>query len=120
MLVILRGLGKVHQNVIYRHFRTDAKNTVWIYSGRTSKEFQGLPANRQISFTNDDYNELRRRFPEVPYLAGRVYLSGNQILRYKDKNLNFDVRAVHPDKIFIENINIQTQIFINVSNDRQT
>lgn len=120
MLVILLGVGEGLQNGIYRQFRADAKNTVWIYSGRTSKEFQGLPANRQISFTNDDYNELRRRFPEVPYLAGRVYLSGNQILRYKDKNLNFDVRAVHPDMRFIENINIQKGRFINGSDEKQT
>src|SRR5690625_4417696 len=59
MLVILLGVGEGLQNGIYRQFRADAKNTVWIYSGRTSKEFQGLPANRQISFTNDDYNELQ-------------------------------------------------------------
>lgn len=120
MLVILLGVGEGLQNGVSKQFRSDAVNTIWIYSGRTSKEFQGLPANRQISFTNDDYNELRRRFPEVPYLSGRVYLSGNQILRYKDKNLNFDVRAVHPDMRFIENINIQKGRFINESDEKQT
>src|SRR5690625_7658103 len=81
MLVILLGVGEGLQNGIYRQFRADAKNTVWIYSGRTSKEFQGLPANRQISFTNDNYNKLRRGFPEVPNLAGRSYLFANQTLR---------------------------------------
>lgn len=120
MLVILLGVGEGLQNGVSKQFRSDAKNTIWIYSGRTSKEFQGLPANRQISFTNDDYDELRQRFPEVPHLAGRVYLSGNQILRYKDKNLNFDVRAVHPDMRFIENINIQTGRFINESDEQLT
>lgn len=120
MLVILLGVGEGLQNGVSKQFRSDAKNTIWIYSGRTSKEFQGLPANRQIYFTNDDYDELRQRFPEVPHLAGRVYLSGNQILRYKDKNLNFDVRAVHPDMRFIENINIQTGRFINESDEQLT
>src|SRR5699024_4904389 len=119
MLVILLGVGEGLQNGVSKQFRADAINTLWIYSGRTSKDFQGLPANRQIAFNNDDYNELRRRFPEVPHLAGRVYLSGNQILKYKDKNLNFNVRAVHPDMKFIENINILQGRFINESDERQ-
>lgn len=119
MLVILLGVGEGLQNGISKQFRGDAINTLWIYSGRTSKDFQGLPANRQITFDNEDYNELRRRFPEVPHLAGRVYLSGNQILKYKDKNLNFNVRAVHPDMKHIENINILQGRFINESDEKQ-
>lgn len=119
MLVILLGVGEGLQNGVSKQFRGDAINTLWIYSGRTSKDFQGLPANRQITFDNEDYNELRRRFPEVPHLAGRVYLSGNQILKYKDKNLNFNVRAVHPDMKHIENINILQGRFINESDEKQ-
>src|SRR5690606_39248805 len=106
MLVILLGAGQGLQNGVARQFGADAINSVWIYGGTTSKVFNGLPQNRRIVFNNDDYNDIARRFPQIPYLAGRVYLNSNLILKYKDKNLGFSVRAVHPDMKFIENINI--------------
>ena len=113
MLVILLGAGQGLQNGVAQQFRADAINSLWIYGGTTSKEFNGLPQNRRIIFNNDDYKDIAKRFPQIPYLAGRVYLNSNLILKYKDKNLGFSVRAVHPDMRFIENISINKGRFIN-------
>ncbi|MBY5958348.1 ABC transporter permease [Membranicola marinus] len=118
MLVILLGAGQGLQNGIAQQFRSDAINSLWIYGGSTSLEFNGLPKNRRIIFNNDDYLEISNRFPEVPYLAGRVYLSNNLILKYKDKSLGYSVRAIHPDMRHIENINITKGRFINEKDQR--
>lgn len=113
MLVILLGAGKGLQNGIAYNFRSDAINSLWFFGGRTSIEFNGLPQNRLIRFNNNDYLEIEERFPEIPHLAGRIYLSGNIILKYKDKSLGFSVRAVHPDMKYIENTNITMGRFLN-------
>lgn len=119
MLVILLGAGQGLQNGIAQQFRSDAINSLWIYGGSTSKEFNGLPQNRRIIFNNDDYKDIAKRFPQIPYLAGRVYLDNNLILKYKDKNLGFPVRAVHPDMRYIENINITQGRFINENDQKE-
>lgn len=113
MLVILLGAGKGLQNGIAYNFSSSAINSVWIYGGRTSMEFNGLPQNRRITFNNNDYEDILEQFPQIPHLAGRIYLNNNQILRYKDKNLGFSVRAVHPEIQFIEKPNITQGRFLN-------
>lgn len=119
MLVILLGAGQGLQNGIAQQFQSDAINSLWIYSGSTSMEFNGLPKNRRITFDNNDYKEIADRFPRVPHLAGRVYLNNNLILKYKDKNLGFSVRAVHPDMKYIENINITKGRFLNEKDQKE-
>lgn len=113
MLVILLGAGKGLQNGIAHNFRSDAINSVWVSSGWTSMEFNGLPQNRRITFTNDDFDQIAGQFPELPHIAARIYLNNNLILKYKDKSLGFSVRAVHPDMKYIEKSNITQGRFLN-------
>lgn len=118
MLVILLGAGQGLQNAIEDQFKGDAINSIWLYGGVTSTEFNGLPKGRYINFTNTDFKMIQEKFPEIPHLAGRVFLSGSLVLKYKDKNLSFGVRGVHPDMIKIENAEIHAGRFIN-DNDQK-
>ena len=113
MLVILLGAGKGLQNGIAYNFRSSAINSVWFHSGWTSKEFNGLPTNRRIIFTSEDVEQIEDRFPQIPHVAGRIYLSGNMILKYKDKNLGYPVRAVYPAMQYLEDPNITKGRFLN-------
>ncbi|GAA5222362.1 ABC transporter permease [Membranihabitans marinus] len=119
MLVVLLGSGQGLQNAIELKFKSDAVNSIWLYGGTTSKEFNGLPKGRNITFDNEDYEVIGEQFPEIENLAGRVFLRGNLILKYKDKNLSFSVRGVHPDMIKIENAIIESGRFINDEDQRQ-
>lgn len=119
MLVVLLGAGQGLQNGIAYQFQSDAINSIWMYGGSTSKEFSGLPKNRRIQFNNDDFIEISKRFPEIPHLAGRIYLSNAITLRYQDKNLGYSVRAVHPDMKYIENILITDGRFLNPEDQKQ-
>jgi len=113
MLVILLGMGKGLQNSVEHNFRDDAINSLWIRPGRTSKPYKGLPPGRYIRFTNDDYNLIKSQIPEVEFITGRYYLSGEFNIEYKGNSLAFDVRSVHPDHQVLENTIITKGRFLN-------
>ena len=113
MLVLLLGMGKGLQNSVEHNFRDDAINSIWINGWRTSKPYKGLPPGRYIRFTNDDYNLIKSRVPEVEFLTGRYYLRGEFNIAYKNKSLSFDVRSVHPDHKVLENTIMTSGRFLN-------
>ncbi len=113
MLVLLLGMGKGLQNSVEHNFRDDAINSLWIYPGRTSKPFKGLPPGRYIRFTNDDYDLIKSQITEVEFITGRYYLRGEFDIEYKNKNLSFDVRCVHPDHQVLENTIVTSGRFLN-------
>lgn len=111
MLVILLGAGSGLQNAIWRDFKDDAVNSVFLYRGRTTRSYQGHNPGRRLRFTDHDFEALRAR-PEVHTPTGRVYANGNQIT-YKGESASFDVRAVHPPHQLIEGSKVVTGRFIN-------
>ncbi len=113
MLVLLLGMGKGLQNSVEHSFRDDAINSLWIYNGRTSKPYKGLPPGRYIQFTNDDYDLIKSQVPEVEHITGRYYLRGQFNIKYKNKSLSFDIRSVHPDHQVLENTIIIKGRFLN-------
>jgi len=103
MLVALLGMGQGLENGIEYDFRDDAVNSLWIRPGKTSKPHKGLKDDRYIQFKNSDYDLLKKQFPEIEAISGRYYVSGNQNVSYKDKNMSFSTRGVHPGHQIIEN-----------------
>jgi putative ABC transport system permease protein len=117
MLVVLLGMGHGLRNGTEKQFSDDAANSVWIFGGSTSRPYQGLPVNRRIVFDNDDYAALRRT-DGVEHLTGRFFARGGQFgneyqIRVGAKVSSFDVRAVHPDHLFLEKTIIQAGRFVN-------
>ena len=102
MLVVLLAAGKGLRNGIEYQFRDDAINSIWIFPGKTSLPFRGQPIGRQIQFTNDDYEAIKR-LPQVDHITGRFHLWDEGRVKRGDKRTAFDIRAVHPDHRFLEN-----------------
>ncbi len=113
MLIILVGAGSGLENSAEYNFADDAKNSLWIFRGRTSKPFQGLPVGRRIQFTNEDTERLAREVPEIDHLTGRYYLSGDIVISYKMKSLSYRVTGVHPDHQILENTMMIRGRYIN-------
>ncbi|NNC96131.1 MAG: ABC transporter permease [Chitinophagales bacterium] len=113
MLIVLIGAGNGLQNGVQATMNDDASNSIWIYSGKTSVPYQGLPIGRQVKFTNKDYTLLRERVEGVEYLTGRFYLWGEFAISYRDKSSAFSVRSCHPDHKYLENTIITQGRFIN-------
>ena len=113
MLIILLGSGKGLQNGIEAQFKQDAVNTIWFGSGTTSKTYKGLQAGREIKFTNEDYEIVRKRLEGVDEVSGRYYMWQNRVISYKKEYGVFDLIAAHPDYKDIENATITEGRFIN-------
>ncbi len=112
MLVLLLGAGKGLQNGVEHNFRDDAVNSLWLYDGQTSIAYKGMPVGRQIQFENQDYDALEK-IEGVEYKSGRFYLSGDFVIRYKNKSSSYSIRSVHPDHQYLENTLIDNGRFIN-------
>ena len=119
MLVILLGSGTGLRNSFERNFRDDALNSIWIYRGKTSMPYQGLPAGRYLQFTNDDYELLRNEVEGVDKLTGRYYLGGEYTVNFGSRSLSYDVRTVHPDHLYLENTILVDGRFINEKDIRE-
>lgn len=113
MLVLLLGLGKGLENSVIHNFRDDAMNSLWIWPGRTTMPYKGLPVGRRLQFTNADYDRLKNQIDGEESITGRYYLRGEFTVKYKKKNLSFHIRAVHPDHLILENTIMMTGRYIN-------
>src|SRR6056297_2527547 len=77
MLMILLGSGNGLSNGVAENFMRDAVNAMWLWSGRTSLPYEGLTENREIRFTNSDY-ELIKDMEGIECTSGRYFISGNR------------------------------------------
>jgi len=118
MLVVLLGLGNGLQAGVQSSFADDATNSIWMFAGNTSQPAKGLPIGRRIVLANRDVgavDELRK----VDHVTGRFGIRGNGQfggelqIRVGAKVSSFDVRAVHPDHLYLEKTIIKAGRFLN-------
>jgi putative ABC transport system permease protein len=105
MLVVLLGLGNGLSNGIEASFADDATNSVWVFTGTTTLPHQGMPLGRRVVLANRDVDETRA-IPKIDHVTGRFSIRNNfsSELRVSvdSKVSSFDVRAVHPDHLYLE------------------
>lgn len=97
MLILLLGSGKGLQNGIENNFRNVSANSIQIWPGRTSENFEGYKKGRYIRFTNEDYELIKREVEGIDALTGRLYLNGNVDLTYGNKYAGYTITGIHPD-----------------------
>ncbi len=113
MLIILLGSGNGLQNGFEAQFRGAAKNSLWIWTGRTSVAHGGMNPGRPIRFTNSDYEDLKNNFARTEHISGRFNIWwGNQVT-FNNEVHSFGIRNVHPDYQKIEALTITGGRYIN-------
>ncbi len=114
MLIILLGAGQGLQNGIMANFESDATNGMWIYSGITSKEHDGLQSNRYIQFNNRDYDETKRINSEnIEHSNATVWVWSDNLITYGKESVNYDIAGVYSGAQEIEKTDIIKGRFIN-------
>jgi putative ABC transport system permease protein len=110
MLVLLLGLGNGLANGVKQGFADDATNSVWIFTGITTLPHQGMPLGRRVVLANRDVTRTDA-LPEIEHLTGRFNLAPRDMpdpkVRAGNKVRQFDVRAVHPDHLYLERTNMK-------------
>lgn len=120
MLVFLLGMGRGLRKGAESKFADDAANSVFIFGGQTSQPYQGMPIARRVQLTNADY-EAVRAMPGIDHATGRYFpgsgrpFSGERPARVGAKTQNFDVRAVHPDHLYLEKTLIRAGRYVNAA-----
>jgi putative ABC transport system permease protein len=106
MLVILLGLGNGLSNGVQAGFADDATNSVWVFTGTTTLPSQGMPIGRRVVLANRDVDQTRE-LPQIDHVTGRFLIGANNFsndlrVSFGNKVSSFDVRAVHPDHLYLE------------------
>ena len=121
MLVILLGLGNGLQNGVKGMFDDDAINSLWIRSGTTTMPYKGMKPDREINFTNEDYDLVMREVRGIEYATARVWIWGASV-EYGKESGSYMVNCVHPAHAELERSIITTGRYINqedVENQRK-
>ena len=111
MLMILLGAGNGLSNGVSENFMRDAVNAMWLWSGRTSIPYQGMKENRQIRFTNADY-DIIKDLEGIENTSGRYFISGN-MFSYGNEYGEYTAITCHPDLKEVESLEIVEGRFIN-------
>jgi putative ABC transport system permease protein len=113
ILILLMGSGKGLQNGVENEFRQDAVNTIWFGAGTTSKAYKGMKPGRQVNFTNEDYEFVKKSIKGVDQISARYYMWNNRVISYKKEYGVFDIFSVHPDYQDIEAATLIDGRFVN-------
>ena len=112
LFAILFGVANGLQNSFNSEFSGDANNSIFIFSGRTTKAVQGMQVGRRIQFDNELYETLKKEYKnDIEFISGRVYKT--LTASYKDEKSSYTIRAVNPDHQFIEKTDITKGRYIN-------
>ncbi len=113
ILVILLGAGKGLQNGIEKQFERDAAGIIQIWTGTTTKEYNGLNPGREVEFRNSDYEIAAQKFADVIDKKAATYNQWSAAVVYGKETGNYQCRGVHPDYQFIENATVTMGRFVN-------
>ncbi len=113
MLIILLGSGYGLENGVRQEFKGGAVNGIWITSGMTSKPYKGLQPGREIRFTNEDYELVKKHIDGIDLISGRSWITENNTFSYKNNYGNFTISPVHPDYGTIKELKMVEGRFVN-------
>ncbi|MEL6925508.1 MAG: ABC transporter permease [Bacteroidota bacterium] len=113
MLILLMGAGSGLENGVTGLFGGHAKNSMYVWTNRTTKPFNGRPPGRYISLTNDDVRAIQAQFgDQIEYVSKRLNVRTSVITR-GDRQGDFDVRGDTPDMLDIDAFELINGRFLN-------
>lgn len=103
MLILLLGAGNGLKNGVSANFGNSAKNSVYMWAGRTSMPYKGLQKGRRIKFDETEKGYLKREFPFISSFSASI-IHWNPVISYGKEYGNNTVRGIEPDYAKIENM----------------
>jgi putative ABC transport system permease protein len=112
LLVVLLAAGTGLENNLRWDYRDDAINSIWLWSGVTTRPWKGQRTGRDLEFDNADYDWLADQdYSEA--ISGRFHPGGNTTMKWGGRVGNFSIRSTHPGHQDIELSHITSGRFLN-------
>ena len=115
ILVVLLGFSKGIENGVKSQFEQDATNLITIWTGVTTKEYKGLNPGRYIQMKNNNFDVISNKYQDYIEYETSLYAIWGAEISYKNETGNYRVRGAMPDHQFIENADMESGRFINLS-----
>jgi len=94
-IVILLSFGEGMKRAFAKGSRGMGEGIAVVWPGATTKPFKGLPAGRNIRFTEEDVELLRERVPEITLISPEY--GRRRGVSHAGKTVNVRIRGVSPD-----------------------
>ena len=120
ILVILLGVSTGIQKGVQSEFEQDAANRISVWTGTTTKEYNGLNPGRYIQLKNEDHVLIESNYDNYLEYRTPIYSIWGGAVSYKDQNGTYRVEGAFPDQQFIENETMVQGRFIAQSDLDQT
>ena len=75
-ILLLLAFGEGLKTELVKSGKGMGENLVVMWGGQTSKAYKGLPAGRNIRFTKEDIELIRRSIPEIKGISGEFHKWG--------------------------------------------
>ncbi len=118
MLIFLMGSGKGLENGVKTQFGIKIKNSLFVWTQRTTLPFKGMPPGRFNQLTSDDVTAIRDEIKEIRYIAPRMWVPSGEISR-GDNSAAFDVRGELKDVIHIQAMEMWKGRFLNDLDEKE-
>lgn len=117
ILIVLLAAGKGLENGINADFGDIATNTMFMWTRRTTKPYQGLPKDRSFEFQREDVRAIRDNVPNLRFISPRNQLGGfssggNNVVRGLNTGA-YNVYGDYPEIINQDPMTVTSGRFIN-------
>ena len=116
ILILLLAAGKGLENGIKQDFGDIATNTMFMWTRRVSKSYQGMSKGRRFNYKTSDVVDIRQNVPDLRFISPRNQLGGfngsNNVVRGL-KTGAYDVYGDYPEIINQDPMDITSGRFIN-------
>ncbi len=117
ILIVLLAAGKGLENGINADFGDIATNTMFMWTRRTTKPYEGLPQDRRFEFQREDVQTIRDNVPNLRFISPRNQLGGfssggNNVVRGLNAGA-YNVYGDYPEIINQDPMTVTSGRFIN-------
>ncbi|MGD1944850.1 MAG: ABC transporter permease [Croceivirga sp.] len=117
ILIVLLAAGKGLENGINADFGDIATNTMFMWTRRTTKPYEGLPKDRSFEFQREDVQSIRDNVPNLRFISPRNQLGGfssggNNVVRGLNAGA-YNVYGDYPEIINQDPMTVTSGRFIN-------
>ena len=109
------GFGESFQKGIFKIFNGYADNTIWVWGGETSLDYQGRKAGKSIGFDLELLERFQRRFSEIQYISPESNSPQGMLTQYQENNSMNSLKGVSQQYFEIKKLKLSKGRYFNAS-----